>query len=64
MRKPKLGITGNVEAVQANLATVEGVDALYRKINGRPFDALLAKTWLRAGPCVSGAGLRRHSLRH
>ena len=40
--KAKLGITGNVEAVQANLATVEGVDALYRKINGRPVDALLA----------------------
>jgi short-subunit dehydrogenase len=40
--KTKLGTTSNVDAVQANLATVEGVDALYRKINGRPIDALLA----------------------
>jgi short-subunit dehydrogenase len=33
---------GSVEAVQADLATVEGVDRLYAKINGRRVDALLA----------------------
>lgn len=31
-----------VEAVQADLATTEGVDKLYAAINGRPVDALLA----------------------
>ena len=33
---------GNVEAVQADLATLEGVDELYRRIEGRHVDALLA----------------------
>jgi uncharacterized protein len=33
---------GNVEAVQADLSTVEGVDALYRATNGRPVDLLMA----------------------
>src|ERR1700710_1074290 len=33
---------GSVEAVQADLATIEGVDALYDKIAGRPVSALLA----------------------
>ena len=33
---------GNVEAVQADLATMEGVDELYRRIEGRHVDALLA----------------------
>jgi short-subunit dehydrogenase len=36
------GIGGEVEAVQADLATVEGVDKLYAAIQGRPVDALLA----------------------
>jgi short-subunit dehydrogenase len=31
-----------VQAVQADLATVEGVDKLYEAVNGRPVDALLA----------------------
>src|SRR3954449_9640372 len=31
-----------VEAVQADLATLEGVDQLYARIAGRPVDALLA----------------------
>lgn len=31
-----------VEAVEADLATLEGVDTLYAKIDGRPVDALLA----------------------
>jgi uncharacterized protein len=33
---------GTVEAVQADLATLEGVDQLHAKINGRRVDALLA----------------------
>jgi NAD(P)-dependent dehydrogenase (short-subunit alcohol dehydrogenase family) len=33
---------GGVETVQADLATLEGVDKLYEKINGRRVDALLA----------------------
>jgi uncharacterized protein len=33
---------GTVETVQADLATLDGVDALYEKINGRRVDALLA----------------------
>jgi short-subunit dehydrogenase len=33
---------GNVEAVKADLATTDGVDKLYQKINGRQVDALLA----------------------
>jgi short-subunit dehydrogenase len=31
-----------VEAVQADLATIDGNEALYRALNGRPVDALLA----------------------
>lgn len=33
---------GQVEAVQADLATIEGVDRLHAAANGRPVDALLA----------------------
>ena len=33
---------GNVETLQADLATIEGVDKLYEKIKGRRVDALLA----------------------
>src|SRR5256714_7747046 len=36
------GEGGMVEMVQADLATPEGVDELYKKINGRRVDALLA----------------------
>lgn len=32
----------NVDAVEADLATLDGVDALYEKLGGRPVDALLA----------------------
>jgi short-subunit dehydrogenase len=34
--------SGKVDAVEADLATVEGVDKLYARIGGRPVDALLA----------------------
>jgi uncharacterized protein len=33
---------GNVEAVQADLSTIDGVDKLYRATNGRPVDVLMA----------------------
>ena len=46
-----LGI--NVEAIEADLATTEGVDALYAAIQGRPVDALLAN----AGRGLGGAFL-------
>lgn len=36
----KLGV--QVEAVQADLSTTEGVDQLYAEAKGRPVDALLA----------------------
>jgi short-subunit dehydrogenase len=43
----------NVDAVEADLATIEGVDALYEAINGRQIDALLAN----AGHGLGGAFL-------
>jgi short-subunit dehydrogenase len=33
---------GTVEALEADLSTIEGVDKLYEKVGGRPVDALLA----------------------
>ena len=39
-RLRELGVT--VQAVEADLATIEGVDELYGAANGRPVDALLA----------------------
>ena len=36
------GLGAEVEAVQADLATLEGVDQLYAAVGGRPVDALLA----------------------
>jgi short-subunit dehydrogenase len=36
------GMGAKVDAVNADLATIEGVDRLYEKIGGRPVDALLA----------------------
>lgn len=36
------GLGVNVDAVEADLATIEGVDKLYAAINGRPVEALLA----------------------
>jgi short-subunit dehydrogenase len=47
----KLGV--NVEAIEADLATTEGVDALYSAIEGRAVDALLAN----AGRGLGGAFL-------
>ena len=47
----KLGV--EVNAVQADLATIEGVDALYSAIGGRPIEALLAN----AGRGLGGAFL-------
>ncbi|HEX2725422.1 MAG TPA: SDR family NAD(P)-dependent oxidoreductase, partial [Beijerinckiaceae bacterium] len=42
-----------VDAVQADLATIEGVDTLYAAVQGRPVDALLAN----AGHGLGGAFL-------
>jgi uncharacterized protein len=47
------GLGGEVEAVQADLATTEGVDKLYDAAKGRPVDALLAN----AGRGLGGAFL-------
>jgi short-subunit dehydrogenase len=47
----KLGV--NVEAIEADLASTEGVDALYEAIDGREVDALLAN----AGHGLGGAFL-------
>jgi short-subunit dehydrogenase len=49
----KLGV--NVEAIEADLATTEGVDALYEAIDGREVDALLAN----AGHGLGGAFLEQ-----
>lgn len=43
----------NVETVEADLATADGVDELYEAVNGRPVDALLAN----AGHGLGGAFL-------
>jgi short-subunit dehydrogenase len=43
----KLGV--EVEAIEADLATVEGVDKLYHATNGRPVDALLANAGIGLG---------------
>ena len=44
---------GMVEAVEADLATIEGVEKLYAAIGGKPVDALLAN----AGRGIGGAFL-------
>ncbi|HEV7681428.1 MAG TPA: SDR family NAD(P)-dependent oxidoreductase [Pyrinomonadaceae bacterium] len=43
----KLGV--QVEAIEADLATTDGVDALYAAVNGRAVDALLANAGLGLG---------------
>ena len=43
----KFGV--EVEAIEADLATVEGVDKLYQATNGRPVDALLANAGIGLG---------------
>jgi short-subunit dehydrogenase len=43
----KLGV--EVEAIEADLATVEGVDKLYQATQGRPVDALLANAGIGLG---------------
>lgn len=43
----KLGV--QVEAVEADLATIEGVDILYAATHGRPVDALLANAGIGLG---------------
>jgi short-subunit dehydrogenase len=43
----------NVDAIEADLATLEGVDEFYQAVNGRPVDALLAN----AGHGLGGAFL-------
>jgi short-subunit dehydrogenase len=40
---------GDVTAVQADLATMEGVDRLYEAVGGRPVDALLANAGIGLG---------------
>src|SRR5262245_2651061 len=47
---------GTVEAVQADLATVEGVDQIYAKIDGRRVDSLLANAWR----CLGKSSLDQH----
>src|SRR3954465_11641970 len=47
------GLGVEVEAVEADLATMEGVDQLYAAARGRPVDALLAN----AGHGLGGAFL-------
>jgi short-subunit dehydrogenase len=56
----QLGVT--VDAVQADLATLEGVDVLYEATNSRPVDALLAN----AGHGLGGGFLDEefHQARH
>jgi short-subunit dehydrogenase len=53
---------GSVTAVEADLATIDGVDALYAAIEGRPVDALLAN----AGRGLGGGflGQRFEEVRH
>ena len=43
----KFGV--QVDAVEADLATIEGVDTLYTAINARPVDALLANAGIGLG---------------
>src|SRR5215475_7107730 len=45
-----------VEAIETDLATLDGVDKLYAATQGRPVDALLANAGL--GARLSGPGLR------
>jgi NAD(P)-dependent dehydrogenase (short-subunit alcohol dehydrogenase family) len=52
-----------VEAVRADLATLDGVDELYAKLNGRRVDALPRQCRTRIGKGLPRSGLRRHSLR-
>jgi len=56
----ELGVT--VQALEADLATIEGVDELYGAANGRPIDALLAN----AGHGLGKAFLDQewHAIRH
>lgn len=48
---------GSVEAVQADLATIEGVDALYTAARGRPVDALLANAGRGLGHAFLDQGI-------
>src|SRR4051794_1014272 len=43
------GLGGNVQALQADLSTIEGVDRLYAAAAGRPVDALLANAGIGLG---------------
>jgi len=47
-----------VDALQADLAEVEGVDKLYALIGGRPVEALLANAGARFGQRLSRSGLQ------
>src|SRR3954464_4497780 len=43
------GLGASAEAVQVDLATEEGVDTLYERLNGRPVDALALNAGIGAG---------------
>jgi uncharacterized protein len=53
---------GTVETVQADLATLEGVDELYKKINGRRVDALVANGRSRTWQGVPRSGFQGRTL--
>ncbi len=53
-----------VDAVQADLATIEGVDELIAAIGGRSVAALLANAWTRPWSRVSRPGLEGCPTRH
>src|SRR3954466_733247 len=52
-----------VEAVEADLATTQGVDRLYTAARGRPVDALLANAGHGRGGAFFGSGLRAGAAR-
>ena len=56
----KLG--ANVEAVEADLSTTEGVDRLYAAIKGRPVDALLANAGRGLGHAFLDQDFKRARL--
>src|SRR3954467_637905 len=56
------GNGGSVEAVQADLATLEGVDKLYAAANGRPVDALLANAGRGLGHAFLDQDFKRARL--
>ena len=60
-RSPRLGV--GVEAVQADLATTEGVDKLYAAVSDRPIDALLANAAVGLGKAFLDQDFQRRPAR-